>query len=52
MTTTKITKSPYKHHNSIAFVIPNFIVKALGITEKSRLTISLTDKGFRVRVRP
>lgn len=51
MIVMKTTKSPFKSGNSIALVIPDFIVKAKDITEKKRLTIELTSYGFKVKVR-
>lgn len=48
----KTTKTPFKSGNSIALIIPNFIVKAKDITEKKKLTIELTSFGFKVRVQP
>ena len=47
----KTTKSPLRINKSLAVIIPDAIVKYLGITEKSRLTITSTEKGFRIKVK-
>lgn len=47
----KTTKTPIKLNKSLALIIPDWIVKAKDITEKTKLTISLTETGFRVKVR-
>ena len=47
----KTTKSPFKINKSFGIIIPDAIVKFLGITQKSRLTIISTKDGFRVKVR-
>ncbi len=47
----KTIKTPFKTNKSLAVIIPDAIVKYLGITEKSRLTIISTKDGFRIKVR-
>lgn len=47
----KTTKSPFKSGNSIALILPDWLVKSKGITAKSRLTIKDTKQGFNVRVK-
>jgi len=38
-------------NKSLALIIPDAIVKYLGITEKTRLTITSTKEGFKVKAR-
>lgn len=47
----KTTKSPFKSGNSMALIIPDWIVKSKNVTIKSRLTIKDTKGGFNVKIR-
>ena len=47
----KTTKSPFKSGNSMAFIIPDAIVKFFNISAKSRITIKSTKSGFNVKIR-
>ena len=47
----KTTKTPLKLNKSLVVVIPDWIVKAKDIKAESKLTISLTSYGFKVKVR-